>query len=73
MKSLRTRSKHAEAKDPGIKSWMFILSCADAELMVYILAMMHNLIAHDFWFDRSHHHLMLTTTFEFLSKGFPHV
>ena len=64
-----------EQGDLKIRSWTFVLnsSYVDAELHIQIQAMMHNLILQVFCFDKSHHHLMLTPTFESLSKGFPHV
>ena len=35
--------------------------------------MIPNLTLQDFWLDKSHHYLMLITTFGYLSKGLPHV
>ena len=52
---------------------MSILSYAEAELLMQNQAMMQNLTLQDFWFDQSHHHLMLKTTFGSLSKIFPHM
>ena len=48
-----------EQGDIKIRSWMFTLNYAGVELLTQNQTMMQNLTLQDFWFDKSHHHLML--------------